>query len=260
MCTTGAKILARDREFILFKNRDFTRSRFEDRVSWTDGALGVLGLATWDGDDPAQDRFSGYSIGVNAHLACCDSNVRTVPGGDNYDILVQEVIDTCTTVDEAITRVRRSVRDRRFCWANLLVVSPQEIAALEVRDHHVEVERRSDYTARANHHVRLGATREDDDTTTTRPRYDSALAGLASVTTLDDVFVLLRSHQPDAQHSVCNHGLYNTVYSYVVHWKDEKVTLFVHQGHPCDGQEYIPLSVAFSHPPELARYPSRAVR
>ncbi len=259
MCTTGAKLLARDHEFILFKNRDFTRSQFEDRVRWTGEGLGVLGLETWDGDDAAQDRFSGYSIGVNAHLACCDSNVRTIPGGENYDLLVQEVIDHCTTVDEAIMRVRRCVRERRFSWANLLVVSPEGIAALEVRDRHVEVERSRILLARANHHVVLGATPEDDDTTTTLPRYDAARAGLAAISALDDVFALLRSHDPDAQHSVCNHGLYNTVYSYVVHWKDGIVTLFVHQGHPCDGLNYVALPVAFSHAPELARYPSRAV-
>ena len=258
MCTTGAKILAPGHEFVLFKNRDFTRAHFDDRVRWTGQALGVLGLETWDGDDPALDRFSGYSIGANAQLACCDSNVRMVPGGENYDLLVQEVIDHCATVDEAIDRVRRVVGERLFGWANLLVASPQEVAALEVRDHTVTVERHSTTLARANHHVVLGATPADDDTTTTQQRTDTAQDGLAAATTLDEVFALLRSHTPDAQHSLCNHGLYTTVYSYVVHWQDGEVTLYVHQGHPCDGVDHTRLPIRFGDALDLARYPSRA--
>jgi hypothetical protein len=139
------------------------------------------------------------------------------------------------------------------------VVSPQEIAALEVRDNRVEVDRSSAYLARANHHVCLGATPDDDDTTTTFFRYHAAFDGLASITALGDVFPLLWSHQPDPQHSVCNHGLYNTVYSYVVHWKDGEFTLFVHQGHPCDGRAYVKLPVDFSDTSDLTQYPSQYV-
>ena len=148
-CTTGAKVLRPDREFILFKNRDFTRESLEDRVSLTDTAFGALGLETWDGNDPDRDRLSGFSIGFNAHLACCDSNVRTVSGGDNYDKLVQAVVENCTTIKQAVDCVQTLVRDRLYCWANMIVATKQGVAALEVRDHHVEVERNSVCAARA---------------------------------------------------------------------------------------------------------------
>ena len=95
-CTTGAKVLQAGREFVLFKNRDFKRMNFDDRLSLTDQAFGVLGLETWDAGDSGADRYSGFSIGFNAHLACCDSNVQTVDGGESYDKLVQAVVELQT--------------------------------------------------------------------------------------------------------------------------------------------------------------------
>lgn len=68
MCTTGAKVLVPGREFILFKNRDFKRDHFDDRLSLTDTAFGVLGLETHASLDTSHDRFSGFSIGCNPYL------------------------------------------------------------------------------------------------------------------------------------------------------------------------------------------------
>jgi hypothetical protein len=255
MCTTGAKVLRSGREFILFKNRDFTRAHFDDAISLSKHAFGVRGLETWDGDGAA-DRFSGYSIGFNPHLACCDSNVRTVPDGENYDKLVQAVVENCAGVEEAVECVRDLVSTRLFCWANLLIASAQEVAAVEVRDHRIEVVRHPIRLARANHHVRLGATDEDDDTTTTADRYHAAEAGLAAVQRLDDAFVLLRQHQPGAAHGICNHSGYHTVYSYLIHWHDGATTFYVHQGKPCAGGGYVKLPVVFGGQNDLSRYPS----
>jgi hypothetical protein len=256
-CTTGAKILHPGHEFVLFKNRDFTREHFDDRVSLTNSAFGVLGLETWDASDPTGDRLSGLSIGFNAHLACCDSNVRTVKNGDNYDKLVQEVVENCTTVDQAVTHVHGLVANHLYCWANMIVATPREIAALEVRDHHVEVERSPGFLARANHHVCLGVTPDDDDTTTTSFRYRAAYDGLRAVKGVEEVFPILRSHQPDPQHGICNHSQYNTVYSYVVHWKDGVTIFYALQGRPCQGAEYVRLPVAFGQQNDLSHYPSR---
>lgn len=259
MCTTGAKVLRQGSEFILFKNRDFGRSHFDDRVSLTDSAFGVLGLETWDGDDPTQDRFSGFSIGFNAHLACCDSNGRTISGGDNYDKLVQAVVEGCTTLDQAVECARDLAAERLFCWANMLVATADGMAALEVRDRHVEVERNPAIVARANHHVCLGATPNDDDTLTTADRYQLALEGLRHVGRLDDVFPLLRTHQPGASHGICNHSGYQTVYSYVVHWHDGATTFYVHQGHPCTGGDYVAVPIVFGAENDLSMYPSRVI-
>ena len=255
MCTTGAKILQLGREFVLFKNRDFTRKHFDDRLSLSNQAFGALGLETWDGSDPDSDRFSGFSIGFNRHLACCDSNVQTVPGGDNYDRLVQAVVENCATIDKAADCVRDLARSRPFCWANMIVATADGVAALEVRDGRIEVDRQPTQVARANHHVCLGAHPDDDDTTTTSFRYQSAASRLDGVRDLADVFALLRSHAPDPQHSVCNHGQYDTVYSYVVHVLDGATTLYVHQGHPCAG-DYVRLPITLGAANDLSAYPS----
>ena len=202
MCTTGARILRPGHEVILFKNRDFKRQQFEDRVVLSDEAFGVLGLETWDGADPQADRFSGFSIGFNRHLICCDSNVQSVPGGENYDQLVQVVVENCASIDEAVECVHAMVQAQTFCWANLLVATPDGLAALEVREHQVVVERQPTMIARANHHVCLGAHPNDDDTSTTPARWQSAAAGLEAVSDLEAVFKLLRAHEPElpAQH------------------------------------------------------------
>ena len=89
MCTTGALRLGDDHR-ILFKNKDFGRPHFDDRLVTTPEVFGVEGVSTWAGTDPAQDEFSGFSLGANEHgLLVGDANVRTVPGGDNYDKLVE---------------------------------------------------------------------------------------------------------------------------------------------------------------------------
>lgn len=257
MCTTGAKILRPGREFILFKNRDFRRTHFDDRLSLTDHAFGVLGLETWDGDNPNLDRFSGYSIGFNRHLACCDSNVRTVDGGDNYDKLVQGVVENCTTVDDAIKRVRQMAGEQLYCWANMVVATPEGVAAMEVRGDHVEVERHPVYIARANHHVCLGATPQDDDTITTGFRYQTAHDGLKTASSLNDIFAILRTHHPGDGYGVCNHGMYNTVYSYIVHWNEGETTFYALQGHPCQGGEYVKVPLSLGRINDLSAYPSR---
>jgi hypothetical protein len=256
MCTTGAKILSPGRELVLFKNRDFRRQHFDDRLHVSADAFGVLGLETWDGDDPAADRFSGFSIGFNRHLACCDSNVRTVANGDNYDKLVKAVVENCTTIEEAIRCVRELAYDRQYCWANMIVATPDGVAALEVRDQHVEFERGPGLVARANHHICLGATPDDDDTVTTQNRFAQASARLQSVQQLEDVFDLLRSHEPVQGGTVCNHSLYDTVYSYIAHYAAGAWTFYVCQGHPCQGGAYVRVPVTFSAADDFSAYPS----
>ena len=106
-------------------------------------------------------------------------NVRMLPGAESYDVLVEHVVEQCTTVDEAIALVARLIDERRFAWGNLIVATAHEVAALEVRDRHLEVTRSQAWVARANHQVCLGATPDDDDTlTTSSHRYMAAEAGL----------------------------------------------------------------------------------
>lgn len=256
MCTTGAKVLRPGREFVLFKNRDFKREHFDDRLNLSADAFGILGLETWDGSDPASDRFSGYSVGFNRALICCDSNVQTVPGGENYDRLVQAVVDGAATVDEAVAIVGGLVERGVYCWANMLVATADEVAAIEVRDGHIAVDRRPDFVARANHHICLGANANDDDIVTTPVRYALAQRGIEAAHTLADIFAITRTHADGLDWGVCNHGDMETVYSYVVHWNEGQTTLYVYQGHPCAGGDFVALPVSLGAAVDVSAYPS----
>ena len=259
MCTTGAKIFRAGHEFVLFKNRDFTRDIFNDRIELTDSHFGVRGLATWDGTDPTKDVFSGYSIGFNRHLACCDSNVKTIKNGQNYDELVQAVVEHCTTVDEAIQGVQDLVHKNTYCWANMIVASVNEVAAIEVREQEIAVQRHLVYITRANHHIYLGATPDDDDTLTTAWRYETADSLLARSTSLDDIFTILQARHPQKDYGICNSGMYTTVYSYVLRWHDGAVDFYVLQGAPTSDKRYVCLPITFDEPTDLSRYPGHTL-
>jgi hypothetical protein len=256
MCTTGAKVLTPGREFVLFKNRDFKRDHFEDRLSLTDTAFGVLSLETHNSIDTSHDRFSGFSIGCNRDLICCDSNVKTVGNGENYDRLVQAVVENTQTVDEAIQCVRDLVEQNDYSWANMLVATPSEVAAIEVRDGRIAVERAPQFIARSNHHICLGVNPDDDDVAETAIRYELANEGLRKVAGLDDVFALVRTHAPGLEYGICRHGTQETVYSYVVHWRDREITFYACQGHPCEGGEFVKIPITFDIPNSLRMYPS----
>ena len=256
MCTTGAKVLSPGREFVLFKNRDFKRSQFEDRISLTDTAFGVLGLETHDSLDTSHDRFSGFSIGCNRDLICCDSNVKTVENGTNYDRLVEAVVENTRTVDQSIQCVGDLVERNAYHWANMLVATSSEVAAIEVRDGRIRVERAPQFVARSNHHVCLGANADDDDVTETAIRFELATEGLCKVASLDDVFALVRTHAPGLEYGICRHGTLETVYSYVVHWRDGEITFYAYQGHPCEGGEFVKIPIIFGDENSLSIYPS----
>lgn len=256
MCTTGAKVLTPGREFILFKNRDFRRKHFDDRLSLTDTAFGVLGLETHDSLDTSHDRFSGFSIGCNANLACCDSNVKTVDKGDNYDRLVQAVVECARTVDEAIRQVQELVERNVYCWANMLVATADEVAVIEVRDGRIAVERSRQFVTCSNHHICLGVNLDDDDVTETAVRYELAYEAMRKAASLDDVFALTRMHAPGLHYGICRHGTLETVYSYVVHWQDGQITFYVHQGHPCSDAEFVRVPITLGDANSLSVYPS----
>jgi hypothetical protein len=183
-----------------------------------------------------------------------------VDGGENYDRLVQAVVENAETADEAIRQVRGMVEQGVYCWANMLVATADEVAAIEVRDGRIAVERSPRFVARSNHHICFGANTDDDDVTETAVRYELACEGMRKAARLDDVFTLTRMHAPGLDYGICRHGTLETVYSYVVHWRDGQITFYVHQGHPCDGGEFVKVPIAFGVENSLSAYPSaRAV-
>ena len=232
MCTTGVLRLGPG-DYLLFKNKDFGRSHFDDRLVLERDVFGVEGITTWAGDDPDVDEFSGFSIGANRHgLLCCDSNVRTVPDHDNYDRLVEIALREGTDVPSAIQAVRQAVIDRPFLWANLVMIDDNQTAAVEVRSSQIEVLFGPDRLGRSNHHVVLGATPSDDDVLTTALRLESVLRRVEAATTVEDILDLQTSHD-DGSTGICNHFGYNTVYTYVIRRTGDRTSLYVRQGQPC---------------------------
>ena len=242
MCTTGVLRLGAG-DYLLFKNKDFGRARFDDRLVTEPGVFGVRGVSTWAGTDPDLDRFSGFSIGANEHgLLCCDSNVRTLDGHANYDELTEIALREGRDVDSAVAAVREAVESRPYLWANLIMIDADAAAAVEVRGDRTEVTALAGPAARSNHHVALRPHPGDDDTVTTQRRLASAQRRLAQAAGIDDIFALQRSHD-DGDTGICNHQGYRTVYSYVLRRRAGSTALHVAQGQPCDDPERAELAV-----------------
>ncbi len=232
MCTTGVLRLGDD-DYVLFKNKDFGRTHFDDRIVVERSVFGVEGITTWAGSDPELDRFSGFSIGANEHgLLCCDSNVQTLEDHANYDDLVEIALREGSDVPSAVAAVRRAVATRPYLWGNLIMIDGDRQAAVEVRSSTVAVIELAGPTARTNHHTELGAHPADDDTTTTEKRLVSAQRYVTAARSLEDVFALQATHD-DGGTGICNHALHQTVYSYVLRRTGGATVLFVSQGHPC---------------------------
>ena len=242
MCTTGVLRIGKG-DYLLFKNKDFGRTHFDDRLVTEPDVFGVRGVSTWAGTDPDLDEFSGFSIGANEHgLLCCDSNVRTLDGHANYDELTEIALREGRDVDSAVAAVREAVESKPYLWANLIMIDEAGAAAVEVRGDRVEATALTGPTARSNHHVVLKPHPDDDDTVTTQKRLSSAQRRLDEAGGMDDVLALQRSHD-DGNTGICNHRGYRTVYSYVLRREGDTTALHVAQGQPCTEPELVELIV-----------------
>ncbi len=242
MCTTGVLRLGAG-DYLLFKNKDFGRTHFDDRLVTEPSVFGVQGVTTWAGTDPDLDQFSGFSIGANEHgLLCCDSNVRTLEGHANYDELTEVALREGRDIDSAVGAVQEAVESKPYLWANLIMIDAAAAAAVEVRGDRVKATALKGPTARSNHHVELKPHPADDDTVTTQRRLASAQRRLEQAGGIDDIFALQRSHD-DGDTGICNHQGYRTVYSYVLRQRQGSVTLHISQGQPCTNPDRVELTV-----------------
>jgi hypothetical protein len=232
MCTIGVLRFG-DGSYALFKNKDFGRPSFDDQIVLEPSVFGVSGLVTWAGDDPSLDEFSGFSIGANAHgLLCSDANVRTVPGHANYDDLVEIALRSSSDFVGAVEAVADAVARQPYHWGNLVLIDGYLAGAIEVRGGRIEVVVNDGPTIRTNHHIALGATEDDDNTTTSRPRFEVARRLIDDADSVDDLYDLIRSHDHGAG-GICAHGPHQTVYGYVLHHDRSGVALSVTRGSPC---------------------------
>jgi hypothetical protein len=232
MCTIGV-VRFGDGSYGLFKNKDFGRPSFNDQIVLEPSVFGVSGLVTWAGDDPSLDEYSGFSIGANAHgLLCCDANVKTIPGHANYDDLVEIALRRSSNFVGAVEAVADAVARRPYQWGNLVLIDGDLAGAIEVRGDRIDVVVNDRPTIRTNHHIALGATDGDDNTTTSQPRFVAARRLIDDAGSVDDLYDLMRSHDDD-KGGICTHGEHQTVYGYVLHHDRNGVALSVTQGSPC---------------------------
>jgi hypothetical protein len=244
MCTTGVLRLA-DGGYVLFKNKDFGRSHLDDQVSLDAEVFGVCGMTTWAGDDPTLDEYSGFSIGANAHgLLCCDSNVVTLDGLVNYDVMTEVALREGTDVVSAAEAIRAACAVSPVSWGNIMMIDAAGAASVEIRGTDVKIVPLERPTARSNHHVVLGHHELQEDHATTVLRFNAAQRRIDDATSLTDVFDLQASHD-DGATGICNHTTLTTVYSYVLQRTAAGTTLHCLQGHPCSGAERASIKIPF---------------
>ena len=232
MCTIGVLRLGDD-DYLVFKNKDFPRASFDDRIVTEPDVFGVEGVATWDESDPAEDRFSGISVGANAAgLLCADANVRGAHGQSNYDELVEIALRAGGGVALGIAAIEAAVATRPYLWGNIVMIDRIGGATVEVRDRRVAVGRVTGPTARSNHHLVLCEAGEQPQNATTESRLEAAQLRVEAVGGFEDVVELLRAHDGGPT-GICSHENSRTVYSYVLRRQGEATTLHVVQGNPC---------------------------
>ena len=265
MCTIGIRRFG-DEDYILFKNKDFGRRVYEDRIVVDEDLFGVVGLSTFAEADSSQDLLSGISVGANsAGLLCCDSNVRGSHDQSNYDELVEIALRTGKGVEAAVAAIRTAVSERPYLWGNLIMIDGTASAAIEVRDQTVAVTSLSDPAVRSNHHLKLSAPGGGDTTGSTKNRLAAGQRRVESATALEDVFALQSAHD-DGATGICSHEGNQTVYAYVLRRHAGRTSLYVTRGHPCEGRTRVELAVPIGaawSPQEAAAfratYPSKWV-
>jgi hypothetical protein len=242
MCTIGIRRFG-DNDYIVCKNKDFPRERFDDSIVTEEGVFGVEGVATWAEPDPTADRFSGMSVGANsAGLLCADANVRGATDQANYDELVETALRAGGGVGEGIAAVKAAVAEQPYMWANIVMIDPDAAAVVEVRDSTLVADWVTGSWAKSNHHERLGRPGDMSPNQTSDQRLFAARRRLPEATSLQEILELQRAHDNGGT-GICNHQGSQTVYSYVLRRQGGRTHLYVTQGHPCEAEEPIELMV-----------------
>ncbi|MEM7172481.1 MAG: hypothetical protein AAF530_20100 [Pseudomonadota bacterium] len=122
MCTIGA-IIFNPKDYLLFKNKDFAGGRYDDRLEVNQDWFGPLGLETFAEGAETPPVYSGLSIGANRHgLLVCVNHVKiTGPQGRNYDLLVQDALESAKDVPSALSLLQSIVDQQDHWWGNLVL-------------------------------------------------------------------------------------------------------------------------------------------
>lgn len=262
MCTIGAIILGEE-EYLLFKNKDFARPKFNDRIVSNKDWFGPQGLETFSQDPSTPDVYSGLSIGANKHglLACVNHVKITDPEHANYDILVELVLSEARDVESAKQAIEEYLANQACWWGNVVLTDGKSVAAVEVRDQEMRVEENDSRIVRANHQPMFGEKASSDGIKCSDKRFFSADLRVGIIDSTEEVFEMLSAHD-DGRTGICNHRKeLSTVYSYVLHKNPDRTRIYLSQGQPCKSPRAtmrVPLGKSWS--PEavkkfIARYP-----
>ena len=234
MCTIGAIRLG-ENDFMLFKNKDFARANYDDRVVSRADWFGPQGLETFSDDASTPSVYSGLSIGANRHglLACVNHVKITEPDYCNYDLLVEVALSQASGVNEAVAAIESHLQVQPSWRGNLILADSDRLAAVEVRERETRVEYDDHRVLRANHQPLFGETASDDGVTCSASRLASAQDRIDAVDSPETLMSMLASHDR-GDTGICNHGtIISTVYSYVLHRQAASTQLYVAHGHPC---------------------------
>ncbi len=244
MCTIGGIHIAQD-EYILFKNKDFSRSSFEDRIISNQNIWGPEGLETFAEDPKIDDVYSGFSIGANKYgLFAADAHVNiTSDKANNYDILVQIALEQGKDIETALTALQSYTKQNESWWGNIVLVDASGAVALEVRGKTLRIERSTSKIHRTNHqHLHGPDNGLENNNSSSYGRFEWARNHLEDAKSIIDLKKMLASHNTKLSNGtptgICNHTYSQTVCSYLLHYKAGKIILHHLTGFPCQVSHY----------------------
>ncbi|HRU07207.1 MAG TPA: hypothetical protein P5137_15685, partial [Candidatus Brocadiia bacterium] len=206
-----------------------------------------------------EEELSGFSIGLNRWgVAACNTHVKSLAGGANYDLLTEAAVTGTRSAAEAVEKVVRLAPEGRYNWANILIADCRGAAVVEVGED-VAVEAERPLVWRANRHL---LSHRGQPAGESCPRGLRAGAAVDRARGVEDVFALLRSHEgAEDKTEICRHAQPRTVYSYVALWRQGAFEFYVLQGLPCQGTyAQIPLRFPLDKEAIVKVYPSKAGR
>jgi hypothetical protein len=250
----GAVILPNEKKTLLFKNRDMQTSQHVDDLFYDIDCFGVRGV------DRVTGAVEGLAIGVNRHgLAVANTHVRNT-SDPSYYILTEQLLMFAKDAEDGLSMtVDQLEKGRTYQWGNLVLADHDSMLVIELagNDHSIEWSERR--VLRTGHHIMLDTDQVLRDEAA---KYDSSVKRvergydlIRQVSTIDDVFSLLRNHgEKQGQDSLCRHmdGTqgFNTVMSYLIEVDHNtesgkpRITFHVAKGNPCQS-DFISIPISF---------------
>ena len=254
-CTTGAKIFQDEQILAVFKNKDFKVKNYIDKLSFEySHAFGVRG------QNLRTQEAAGFSIGVNQYgLVAVNSNILATSDSP-YDLITERIVLEAKNTDEAITICEEEIRTKDYQWCNMVIATPQQLAAIELTSSEIATEQSKDYLVRTNHHLILKTNeaiieadhdKERSNIVHSEIRFRKTDKFLNVSSDVEDIVPFLRSHH---KAGICRHGRsifqdlsYTTVYSYLImidFKKGLKIGFNVAKGPPCRSR-FVKLNLEF---------------